>query len=247
MGERVVFDRRFRGFEEVVQGGYVCGVLAGRLNGAARVRMRRPVPMDRPLEIDARGDGSVALRDGADVLADAAPATLGLDLPEPMPEAAAQDAARTYPGLRRHLFSGCFCCGPGRSRGDGLRIFPGRVPGRDVVAAPWIPDVADADGDGAMRPEIVWAALDCPQIWALILNAPHDSAERVVTGELAVQVLGPVIAGERYVVVAWPRDAGGRRRFAGAAVLSGSGEPVAISRQTMVLADWGVPLGLDAW
>jgi hypothetical protein len=60
------------------------------------------------------------------------------------------------------LFPDCFVCGTVRQPGDGLRIFPGPVPGRRLWAAPWTPDSSVAGTDGRVRPEVAWAALDCP-------------------------------------------------------------------------------------
>ncbi len=54
------------------------------------------------------------------------------------------------------------CLRDGAQPGDGLRIFPGPVAGRPVWAAPWTPDASVTDGSGRVRPEVVWAALDCP-------------------------------------------------------------------------------------
>jgi hypothetical protein len=107
--------------------------------------------------------------------------------------------------------------------------------------------MADANEQGEVRSEIVWAAFDCPQLWSLILSARRDSTDRAVTGGLEAQLLGPVIAGERYVVVAWPSGRDGRRLFAGAALFSGDGEALGIARQTAVLTGSGIPLGLAAW
>jgi hypothetical protein len=247
MAERVVIDERFRGFEGIALGAYVGGVLARFVEGAARVRLRRPVRMGRPLDVDDRRPAAAALRDGEDVLAEASATTLRLDPPEPVTEAEAEAASRAYPGHRRHLFPGCFCCGPDRASGDGLRIFPGRVEGRDAVAAPWIPHAVDADERGVVRSEIVWAAFDCPQLWALMLSAPTDSAERVVTGELEAQLLGPVLAEEGHVVVAWPMGRDERKLFAGAAVYSKEGSLLGLARQTAVVTGSGVPLGRDHW
>ena len=37
-------------------------------------------------------------------------------------------ASATYPGFSAHPFPTCFVCGPERAEGDGLRLFPGRLP-----------------------------------------------------------------------------------------------------------------------
>jgi hypothetical protein len=246
MAERVVIDRRYRGFERVVQGGYTSGLLAGFVDGPARVSLRGPVPMERPLRVEHERE-PVALCDDTDVLAEAIPATLELDLPEHVSVQEAETASSTYPGHHRHPFPGCFCCGPDRDRGDGLRIFPGRLPEHDAVAAPWIPEASVADERGIVRPEVIWAAFDCPQLWSLMLSAPPDSADRVVTGGLETRLAGPVRAGQSYVIVAWPSGSEGRRLFADAALFSDTGEAFAVSRQTAVITDSGVPLGLSAF
>jgi hypothetical protein len=239
----IVIDRRYRGFEQVAQGGYTSGLLAGFLDGPARVRLRGAVPMERPLRVEEAPVG-VALRDGAEVLAEATQTNLDLDPPLRLSVPEAEAASSAYPGHRNHPFPGCFCCGPGRDVGDGLRIFPGRVPGHDAVAAPWTPEEDLADERGFVRPEIIWAALDCPQLWALMHSAPPDSTDRVVTASLEAELRSPAKAGESYAIIAWPSGGEGRRLFADAALLTETGEPVAVSRQTAVITDTGVPLGL---
>lgn len=245
MSERVVIDRRYRGFEGVAQGGYSSGLLAGHLDGAARVSLRGPVPMGRPLEIED-GDGTAVLREGGDVLAEARPAALEIDPPTPVSAEEAEAASSTYPGHQHHPFPGCFCCGPERESGDGLRIFPGLLQSREGVAAPWIPGPEHADECGVVRPEVVWAAFDCPQLWSLMLSAPADSTDHVVTGALETELASPVRAGERHTILAWPGGNEGRRLFAEAALFTSEGQSIAVSRQTAVLTDAGVPLGLSA-
>ncbi len=80
----------------------------------------------------------------------------------------------SYPGLRSHPFPGCFACGTDRAEGDGLRIFPGPVPGRaDTVASLWVPhtslavrgDVVDRGVERVGVPT-TWAALDCVGGWS---------------------------------------------------------------------------------
>jgi hypothetical protein len=201
------------------------------------------VPLEHPLRI-GEAPGGVALWDEERVLAEATQKRVELDLPLRLSVPEAEAASRAYPGHRHHPFPGCFCCGPGRDAGDGLRIFPGRVPGHDAVAAPWTPEAALADERGFVRSEIVWSALDCPQLWALMHSAPPDSMDRVVTAALETELRSPAKAGESYVIIAWPSGGEGRRLFADAALLSATGEPLAVSRQTAVITEAGVPLGL---
>lgn len=247
MTEPLAIPERFCGFTEIAHGGYVSGLLAAGLGDSAEVVLRGRVPMDTPLELTRPSPDRALLSDGDRTLAEAMPVELELDLPEPVTFAEAQEASRSYPGFSAHLFPRCFGCGPRREPGDGLRLFPGRVEGREMVAAPWVPDPAFADDDGNVRAEFAWAAVDCPQLWGLILAAPTGSSDRVVTSRLAVTLNGAPRAGEPYAVIAWPIEHRCREHTVGAAVISNAGEPLVVARQTAVVVDWGVPLGLDGW
>jgi hypothetical protein len=247
MPSPLVIDQRYRGFDRVVQGGYSSGLLAARLGSAASIKLRAPVPMGVELTVEPGEDG-VALRGESGVLAEATALPGGLDLEPPRPVSVvdAERVSADYPGHRGHPYPGCFCCGPAREPGDGLRIFPGSIDGGDLLAAPWTPDPGFAVADGLVRPEIVWAAFDCPQLWALMLSAPADSTDHVVTAALETEIRAPVRAGERHTIVSWPLGVEGRRFQAAAALLDEAEETLAVSRQTAVLAPAGVPLGL-AW
>lgn len=226
MPESITIAPRFSGPRASGHGGYVCGVVAGLLSGPAEVTLRRPPPLGRPLPVRRLDDGGVELRDGEVVVAHGTPAIVEPEVPEPVTLDQAVAAARAYHGFRQHTFPTCFACGPDRAEGDGLRIFPGVVPGRGLVAAPWVPDVSLADDTGRVRAEFVWAALDCPSGWAVILLTTEGS---FLLGRLGVRSLGPVGAGERCVVVGWPGPGEGRKWAAGAALLSERGEVRAVA------------------
>ncbi len=245
----LTIGERYRGFEGVAHGGYVCGLLAGFLGDGVQAVLRRPPPMGRPLEVERPGPDRVVLRDGESTVAEASRADLRIDLPRVVSFDEAKAASRAYPGLSAHLFPSCFGCGPHREPGDGLRLFPGQLAGSQIVAAPLVPDASFADETGLLGSELAWAAVDCPQLWALILAAPSDAQDRVVTSQLAATVTGSLRAGQRYVVMAWPAGRDRKRLYAEAAVLSEHGDPIAVSRQTAAIVgpEWGVPLGLDSW
>jgi hypothetical protein len=226
MSEQVIIDERFCGPPQSGNGGYVCGVLARLIDGPAEVSLRRPPPLGRPLEVQRLDEGSVVLRDGDTVIADGSPTTLEIDVPHPVSFADAEVAARSYRGFRWHAFPMCFVCGPQRAKGDGLRIFPGTVQGRDIVAAPWTPDASLADEDGTVRPEFLWAALDCPSGWAIFTHSPRfqsHSPPLALLGRVAAKVIGPVARGERCVLVGWPLHVDGRKLYAGSALFSADG------------------------
>ena len=210
----------------------MCGVTAGLLGGTAEVTLRHPPPLDRPLQVARLDDGGVALRDGETVIAEAEPASVELDVPEPVSFNEATTAAKSYLGFRRHVFPTCFVCGTQRTEGDGLRIFPSSIPGRDIVAAPWTPDASLAGEDSTVRPEFVSAALDCPSGWA-VFGDPSQGRPAVL-GRLAARLIAPVQPSERCVVIGWPLGEDGRKLYSGTALFSHDGELLAFARATWV-------------
>ncbi|HEU4758708.1 MAG TPA: hotdog fold domain-containing protein [Dehalococcoidia bacterium] len=233
MASQITIDSRFHGPPASGNGGYVCGLLARFIDGPTEVTLRRPAPLDRPLEV-ARADGVVRLLDGDTLIAEAVPAAVDIALPQPVSFEEAQAASQAYPGLRSHPFPECFVCGPQRREGDGLRLFSGPLPGSDVTAAPWVPPASLAGPDGHLSPEFVWAALDCPSGWSLSAQMPGRHA---VLGRLAARLTAPVVPGDRYVVLAWPLGFEGRKGFAGAALFSAGGRLHAAARSTWVRLD----------
>ena len=242
-------EQRFTGLPNIGHGGYVAGLLASALGAdSTAVRMRRPVPPDRPLVLEHTASDRIELRDGEVVLADARATEFEIDVPAPVTLAQARLAADHFAGHHSHPFPGCLVCGPERHEGDGLRIFPGRIPGRELIAAAWVPDGALSDDDGHVSSELVSAALDCPQLWALMEHVPADTPDRVVTAALETRLEGPVLVGEPHIVTAWPIGREGRNWLAGAAVFSADGDLRAVGRQTaVVVSGWGIPLGRDHW
>jgi hypothetical protein len=234
-GETITIDPRFCGPPDTGNGGYVAGLLAACLGGSGEITLRRPPPVGVPLAVSAGPDGLVSLLDGAAVVATGTAAgPPDLDLPGPVPAADARAAAgrsrlRLRPG--EHPFPGCFVCGPGRP--DGLGILPGPVAGRDLAADVWSPDPALAGPDGTVRPEFVWAALDCPGGIGAIGDA-MTAGPPWVLGRFAVAVAAPVRAGQPHVVLGWRLEHEGRKLLAGSAVLTPAGAVAAYARATWV-------------
>jgi hypothetical protein len=225
MSGEVVIARRFRGPTESGNGGYTCGLVARFVDGPAEVTLRVPPPLERPLRVEPDGD-RVRVLDGETLVAEAKPAAIDLEPPEPPAFEAAAEAALPD-GDQDSPFPECFVCGPHREPGDGLRIFAG--PLRDpVVAATWIP-IEPYTG-----PEFVWAALDCPGAYAC------GFGERgvLVLGRLAARVEALPRAGERCVVVAWPLGDEARKAFAGTALYGEGGRVLGVAQAT-----WIEPLG----
>jgi hypothetical protein len=235
-------DEAHSGFPGIAHGGYLGGLLARELAapGAVEVAFRRPARTGRDLDLALDGERLLA-RDGDQVVAEASPVRLEIASIPPVSLDAAHTAAASYPAASDHPFPGCCCCGPGSA--VGLRIFPGPVAGRDVMAAPWRPRADLAGPGGAVALEHLWTALDCPAIWALVLTIPLGAPEQLVTGRMSVEVRGHVEPGRELVVASWPLHAEGRKRFSAAALFSTSGDVLALARQTCVVSEPGVPLG----
>lgn len=161
MAESIAIDPRFCGPPDSAHGGYACGRVAEFVSGAAEVTLRRPPPLGRSLQIEWR-DGSAALLDGETVVAEGTPCALELGLPEPVADMEPDEAFASFTLFDNHWLRTYFGCGPDRDLGDGLRLFPRRVPERALLAVPWTPDPSLNGGEGWVRPEFVWAALDCP-------------------------------------------------------------------------------------
>jgi hypothetical protein len=222
----VIVERRFNGPLESGQGGYSAGLLAGRADGAVEVSLRAPVPLETPLTVAPGEDGELRLLSGEALVADAAPAKpFADDVPDPVGAGAAHDATHRYRGDTDGPFSRCFVCGLERT--DGFHVHPGAVAGRELVASPWTPPSWAADDDGAVRPEFVWAVLDCPATFA--------AAQIGVLARFSVRIHAPVEAGREHVVVGWPLADDGRKQHAGSALFTAGGELLAASRALLIV------------
>jgi len=93
------------------------------------VSLRRPVPLDTPLDVMCENEGSVRVLDGEALIAEARSAPeLEVEVPAPVSPHEARLAAAGYRGRSDGLFSRCFVCG--RAREDAFGVFAGAVEGR---------------------------------------------------------------------------------------------------------------------
>lgn len=235
--------QRFCGPPGSGNGGYVCGLVARYVPGDAEVSLRVPPPLDTAMRIVRVGEGGeVDLVAGDRVVAHGGPAAAlrPSDVGRPIPPPTlgqAEAASALYPGHAAHVFPTCFTCGTAREPGDGLRIHCGAVPDGDgVVASVWTPSADLAGPDGLVRPEIVWAALDCPTYWSL----PGAGTIPAVLARLAVAFEAPrPCPGDDLVVTAWPRseESEGRKHRAAAALFDAGGTLLATSEALWVEID----------
>jgi hypothetical protein len=216
----VIIPPRYNGPPASANGGYACGLVSEALGGGFEVTLRRPPPVG--VDLDLIGH---ELRLGDEVIAEARRLTAPiLDSPEPVSVEDAREASKGYPGFEHHAYPTCFVCGTDRD--DGLRIFPGPVAGREgegVVASLWTPQ--------EVRPEIIWAALDCPSGWAV----DDFGREGVVLGRMGAILRAIPESGREAVVIGWPIGQDGRKRYAGSALFDDAGTLLAAARSTWIV------------
>jgi hypothetical protein len=216
----LIIAKRFNGPPTSSNGGYFCGLVAALSPDTLTVRLMKPPPLDTPLQAVETAEGGIEVRHGAELIAQARVGELVVDPPEPPSYVETLDASLKYAGFTEHPFPTCFVCGPRRERGDGMRVFAGPVAGRDIVAAPWVPRKALDGGAGKVRPEFMWAAMDCPGCFA----ANKSGRGNWLLGELTAHVDRLVHIDEPCRVVAWHLGSKGRKHEAGTAVFDGDGE-----------------------
>jgi hypothetical protein len=149
MSSTIRIARRFCGPPDTGNGGYSAGTLASLLPGGCECTLRKPIPLERDLKAESF-DNHARLLDDAEVIIEAVSTQIEIATHEPVPFEQADRATAESPALGNHPFPTCFTCGPQRVLGDGLRIFPGRLPGANgensVFAASWIPDSSLTNG-----------------------------------------------------------------------------------------------------
>jgi hypothetical protein len=232
MTDSLVIPPRFCGPQGSGNGGYVCGRIAAYLDGPVTVTLRRPPPLATPMIVDRDGAGSIRVLADSMLIAEAAPSPDSPALRVPAPVSIAQ--ARAVAGRGRYytdpFYPACFVCGTGRRPGDGLRIFPGPVAGRPLWAAPWTPDPSVVNGSGKVRPEVVWAALDCPSGIAAAEAAGLPSDSAILLGRMTASLAALPAAGDQCRVIAWPDGCDGRKLTAGSALLGPDGRVLAAAQ-----------------
>lgn len=235
----IVVEPRFCGPPHSGHGGYVAGRLAMEVGEPAEVTLRLPPPLERPLDVRLTGAGTGELRDGDAVVAEVTTIPgVEVEVPDPIRFADAEAAAVAgRAALESMAFRTCFACGTDRSAPDGLALVFGPVPGRDdgVHAAPWVPDASLADDDGNVQPQFVWAALDCPGAAPLLEDAGEGAA--FVLGRLAVERLGAVPVGYRYIVLSRLEHRDGRKGTVSVVLTTDMGDPRARARATWIEVD----------
>jgi hypothetical protein len=234
---KIVIAQQFCGPPNSGNGGYVCGCLAKDLEGPVTSVLRARVPLDVNLDL-RKEDGVMQLTDAeGGLIGQGRPADAALlpAVPEAPSMRAARAAGERFLGHEQRVHPICFTCGPERTAGDGLRVFPGQIEGAPAghVACIWTPDMAFADAEGLVTTEVIWAALDCPGFFAWFAKEGRHGA---LLGTMTGEVLRRPRAGHEYIVMAWPLERQGRKETAGVALFAMNGELLARAQQVWVMS-----------
>lgn len=244
----VTIGRRFLGPPTSANGGYACGRIAAFIDGPAEVTLRVPPPLETEMQVRSSGSGAVELRAGELLVGTARPTDFTVSrVVAPSFDQAGLAAVRTF-DKNRHPLPTCFVCGPEREVGDGLLIHPGPVDAEDtswsgLLAAPWIPDANLADEEGVVKPEFIWAALDCPTAYA---SSDAEGMRIILLGRQSVRILRRPASLSRCVITARQAGREGRKYFAEAALHDEFGRRLAECRATWIEVSREVQRGIGA-
>jgi hypothetical protein len=243
MTESLVIPSRFCGPPGSGNGGYVCGRIAAYVDGPVTVTLRRPPPLDTPMAVERGGESSVRIHHGRTLIAEAtsSPGSPAPEIPGPVSMAEAHAVAGCARYYTDPVFPDCFVCGVNRQPGDGLRILAGPLAGRPLWAAPWIPHPSVTDAGGRVRPEVVWAALDCPSGIAAAEAAGLARHTAILLGRMTASLAAPPVAGDQCLAIAWPGGRDGRKLLAGSALLGPGGKVLAAARAVWLTVPRPVP------
>jgi len=95
LSEYLTVESRFHGPPDAGNGGYVAGLLARFIGDPAQVTLRRPAPLDRPLEV-VRRDSQILLQDGTTLIAEAVPGPTTPSTSRPADSWKASTARRSF-------------------------------------------------------------------------------------------------------------------------------------------------------
>lgn len=218
----------YQGITGVAHGGYVAGLLAGRVGGHVRVALRRPPPLDTPLTV--RTD-RLCDQQGRTVMEVEPLDHLDGELPLVTLEEA---RSRTpHPRFASHPYAGCFVCGTTREDGFDLRV--SEADGEGVAAAVWVPSGPLLNDDEEVAAEFLWATVDCVTVWSFADRWEQPEWWPALTGRIGVAQLAPVIRDRPHVAVGRVVARDGRKISVDAAITDADGELCARGRAVWVV------------
>jgi len=215
----------------------VSGLISQSIPGPATVVLKAIIPLDTPLTLTGDAAASVLSGEGGGLIGEAR-ASAGETLPTPPAPPSfehAEAAGERYFAFKTRFHPICFTCGPERAEGDGARVFVGQIEGapKGHVAGVWRAAPGFCGPDGLARPEIVWAAMDCPGAIAWV-EAKGVGAGIGLLGTMTAEILRRPAQDEPVIITAWPLEQDGRKQFAGVAMFSADGALMARAHQVWI-------------
>ena len=177
-----------------------------------------PPPLERPLTIREDAESGLVLLDGMEPVATAVPKTFDLEVPEPPSYTDALAAVHGFEVFKSTRIQAASSAGPSVSAATACASSPRRCR-TELFAAAWLPGPSLAGADGKVKPEFMWAALDCPGFFAT-----GAAAQGALLGLFAARVDRCVHISEACVVIGWALGHDGRKHITGTAVFDGDGE-----------------------
>lgn len=228
MQKSISIDARYCGPPTSGQGGYVSGLLATALGeDICEVSLKSPIPLTQNLMLSSNADECRLFHDDK-LLVSAKAGTIKLDIPSCPNEEETKAASALYRGHGdQALFTTCFVCGKDRHDSDAMRIFAGPVKDAETKglhAAHWIPDASHKRASGAVAPEFIWSALDCPGYFAGCAEGQF-----ALLGRMTAHITGQLSVGEKATVIAWPIKTEGRKALVGTALFNEGSERIAVA------------------
>lgn len=228
MENKFTIATRFCGPENSGNGGYVCVVLANHVDYTAEVTLRQPPPLNTEMEIVVE-EKKLRLMLSSETIATVKPGHINFEAPQAPDFEMAIEASKKYLGFKAHSYQYCFVCGPKRESPDALCIFPGRTLDGSMIAAPWEPDEILSDGEGYVRNEFIWSALDCPGGLVVL-----EESNLVLLGRMTALIKHKIGIQEKCVVIGWLKGKEGRKFFSGTAIYSQSQGLCAVANATWI-------------
>ena len=230
----ITIDAKYNGPPDSGNGGYVSGLLAEALGlSQFEVFLKAPPPIDTPMMLTAHNQ-HYELKHGDRLIATISQFDVDLQVPFFPTNEQAIKSANYYPGFERHVFPRCFVCGPDRDTCDGLRLYTGRQPNSNYVAAPFETFNELFDHQGKMYTRFISAALDCPGAYA-ITQIDHECA--LVLGNFQVSIEEEIAKSDQLIVVGWYLGTEGRKNYSGTAIIDDRGHIKAKARAVWIEID----------
>lgn len=207
----ITIQKRFCGPPNSGNGGYTAGIIAANVPFSPKVTLRTPPPLDHSMQLESTATTARLLNKDI-IVAEAKVTDLQLSIPPSVSFEEASMASMAADAYESLPFHTCFVCGMSRAKEDGLRIQP-RTIGQQKVAAPWVPFANLGNEADIVQEPFVWAALDCPGVWAI-----QDLTQFYLLGQMAAKISHPIMVGKKYVILGWVIAAEGRKTWTGTAI-----------------------------